>query len=310
MEGPREAAAADVDNISLRDLRSVVTGSDVARDEETRALATTLREALEARVTRMHDEWAGEITTLLDEGRVVRAVRLSSRPPEPSARLPVELAGRLAEAAGQAMNPESSSDLWASLLDAVAASPIRRSVVPAGLPENASPDLRKATHQQSGNIPALAKLLGVSIPPPPPVGSSRRQARCRVTHLAARDSPASLDRGRRTGASLRRGGSAARSPRRACTISCAWSAGPERARNHIRSTGVAGSRSALEARGVAGSRVSPEPAVSPGSTGVARSRQSHPEPETALLPPPVSPSEEPHELEPDPPSGQAGAGRR
>jgi hypothetical protein len=169
-----EAAAADVDSLSLRDLRSVVTGSEVARDEETRALATTLREALEARTRGMQEDWSGEITKLVDDGRVVRAVRLSSRPPEPSARLPVDVAERLATAAGEAMSPDCSSDLWASLLDAVAASPIRRSVVPAGLPTSATPELRKAAHQQSGNIPALAKLLGVSIPPPPQPGSNRR----------------------------------------------------------------------------------------------------------------------------------------
>jgi hypothetical protein len=182
-----EAAAADVDSISLRDLRSVVTGSEVARDEETRALATTLREALETRIRSMQEEWSGEISKLVDDGRVVRAVRLSSRPPEPSARLPVEVADRLATAAGEAMSPDCSSDLWAALLDAVAASPIRRSVVPTGLPDSATPDLRKAAHQQSGNIPALAKLLGVTIPPPPQPGSSRR--RTEGTGRAARRGP-------------------------------------------------------------------------------------------------------------------------
>ncbi len=38
-----EAAAKDVEEISLRDLRSVVAGADVARDDESRALAANLR---------------------------------------------------------------------------------------------------------------------------------------------------------------------------------------------------------------------------------------------------------------------------
>ncbi len=46
-----EAAAGAVDEISLRDLRSVVAGADTAtRDDESRLLASTLREALERRV--------------------------------------------------------------------------------------------------------------------------------------------------------------------------------------------------------------------------------------------------------------------
>ena len=79
-----EAAAKDVDEISLRDLRSVVAGADVARDEETRALASQLREALDRRVEAMGSQWSNEIGKHLDENRVVRALRLAARPPEPA----------------------------------------------------------------------------------------------------------------------------------------------------------------------------------------------------------------------------------
>ncbi|HMC39315.1 MAG TPA: hypothetical protein VKI19_06610, partial [Acidimicrobiales bacterium] len=162
-----EAAVAAIDDISMRDLRSVAAGADMARDEESRALAGRLREAIDARVAKLHAGWVDEITAQLDSGRVVRAVRLSGRPPDAGARLEPELAGRLAEAAGATMSPDTSADLWASMLEAVAESPIRRSVVPAGLPADAPPDLRRAAHQFSGSIPALAKMLGVTIPPPP-----------------------------------------------------------------------------------------------------------------------------------------------
>ncbi len=171
-----EAAAADADGISLRDLRAVVTGADVARDDETRALGAQLREALERRVTALHQEWAAEIIAHLDDNRLVRAIRLSSRPPDPAARLDAELSQRLADAAGRAMSPETSAERWASLLEAVAASPIRRNVQPVGLPADAPAELKRAAHQQSGSIPALAKLLGVTIPPPPrPSAAPRRR---------------------------------------------------------------------------------------------------------------------------------------
>ena len=43
-----EAAAKDIDEINLRDLRSIVAGGDAgARDDESRILAKTLREALD-----------------------------------------------------------------------------------------------------------------------------------------------------------------------------------------------------------------------------------------------------------------------
>ncbi len=172
-----EAAAKDVDEISLRDLRSVVAAADAARDDETRALAATLRDALARRVEEMRQAWSQEIAKHLDDNRVVRALRLAARPPEPAARLDPELTERLNDAAGQAMSPDTPSDRWLALLDAVAASPVRRSVKPAGLPSDPSPELRKAAHQQSGRIPALAAMLGVTIPPPPVAATSRRRSR-------------------------------------------------------------------------------------------------------------------------------------
>ncbi len=169
-----EAAAKDVEEISLRDLRSVVAGADVARDDESRALAASLREALDGRVDRLRQQWTGEIAKHLDENRVVRALRLAARPPEPSARMEPELTQRLSDAAGEAMASDTPPDRWLALIDAVAASPVRRSVKPAGLPAEPTPELRRAAHQQSGRIPALASMLGVAIPPPPAPAPGRR----------------------------------------------------------------------------------------------------------------------------------------
>src|SRR4051812_38279029 len=79
-----EAAMKSVDEISLRDLRAVVAGADAAaRDEDTRILATNLREALGRRVAKQRDDWLVEITTALDENRLGRALRGSARAPGP-----------------------------------------------------------------------------------------------------------------------------------------------------------------------------------------------------------------------------------
>jgi hypothetical protein len=172
-----EAAVAGIDDISLRDLRSVAAGADQARDDETRDLAHRLRDAIEVRVAKLHAEWVADITAQLDGGRPVRAVRLSSRPPDANARLDDELTARLVAAAGQTLGPDTAPDLWAAMLEAVSESPIRRSVVPAGLPADPTPELKRTAHQLSGSIPALAKMLGVTIPPPPvPTGVRRKPA--------------------------------------------------------------------------------------------------------------------------------------
>ena len=167
--------------MSLRDLRSVVAGADAARDDETRALGASLREALDRRVDAQRTRWSEEVANHLAENRVVRALRLAARPPEPAARLDSKLTEQLGEAASQAMAPDTPAERWLALLDAVAASPVRRSVKPVGLPSDPSPELRRATHQQSGRIPALAAMLGISIPPPPVPVAPRRPTRAAKT---------------------------------------------------------------------------------------------------------------------------------
>ncbi|MBO0747880.1 MAG: hypothetical protein J2O47_06005, partial [Acidimicrobiaceae bacterium] len=162
-----EAAAKAPADVSLRDLRSIVAGADAARDDESRALAGTLREALDGRVNTLRTNWTEEIERHLAENRIVRGLRLSGRPPEPSARLSAELSERISAAASAALNPETSGERWVALLEAVAESPVRRLVKPVGLPANASPDVLRAAHQQAGRVPALAGLLGIAIPPPP-----------------------------------------------------------------------------------------------------------------------------------------------
>ena len=165
-----DAAIAAGDEISLRDLRSVVTSAEVARDDESRLLARTLRESLDARLKQERDAWLEEITSALTDGRVVRALRIASRPPDAAMRFPVELGGQLSEAAGAAMSADAAPDRWLAVLDAVSVSPVRRTVTPAGVPADPSDEFMATAKQAAGRVPALGPLVGLApgTPPPPP----------------------------------------------------------------------------------------------------------------------------------------------
>ncbi len=162
------AARAAGRDVPLRELRSIVaSGSTVTLDDEGTEMASALRTSLDERVTALRDRWVERITSALDAGRVVDAVRASIRPPEPAARLSAELAVRLAEAAGQAMSVDTSPADWAALLDVVVDSPVRRTVKPQSLPAGADDALLAAARKASGYVPELARLMGIPIPPPP-----------------------------------------------------------------------------------------------------------------------------------------------
>ncbi|HXA74222.1 MAG TPA: hypothetical protein VNV83_08275 [Acidimicrobiales bacterium] len=159
----------------LRELRAVVAASRTLNlDEDGRAMAKALQEALDQRTTALREEWLSRITNALNDGRVQQAVEASIRPPEPGTRCPAELAVRLAGAAGEALSAEKAPEEWMQLLDAVVASPVRRNVKPAGIPDDEV--ARQAARHAAGAVPALAKLLGLRIPPPPPrrVDAERR----------------------------------------------------------------------------------------------------------------------------------------
>jgi hypothetical protein len=176
-----DAAIKLGDDLAMRDLRSLVSGSDAARDEASRELVVTLREMLERRVEEHRTAWSADVTKNLDEGHVVRALRISSRPPDPAARFSAELATRLRDAASAAMSPGTPEPQWLALLQAVVESPVRRTVRPEGLPANPSTELLDTARQQCGRVPALAPLLGISVPPPPgpvrPVAPTKAPAR-------------------------------------------------------------------------------------------------------------------------------------
>ena len=169
-----EAALAGIDELDLRDLRSVVVASESgATDEEAKALAEELRTKLTERVDREHAEWLAEVAATLADGRMVRALRLSSRPPKAGVPLPQDIVTRLTEAANAALTSETPSKRWITVMGAVAFSPVRRTVEPLGIPEKPDEELLAEVKKLSERIPHIAALFGVE-PTPPPKRPRRR----------------------------------------------------------------------------------------------------------------------------------------
>jgi hypothetical protein len=188
-----EAAAGREDEITLRDLRTTVVGAS-PRDEAGKALERQLREALERRVTKLRADWEAHISQAIEEGRVLQALRLSAKPPEPTARFPGALASRLASVAGEAMTSEVAPERWLALLSGAVESPVRRQVKPAGLPADPSGEVERQARMAAGRIPALARLLGMPIPPPPRPTAGERRISVRPPRTARSRPPRSTGR--------------------------------------------------------------------------------------------------------------------
>jgi len=157
-----DAALAGVDELDLRDLRSVVNAADDAgRDAEARSVADQLREALANRVEKEQAAWVAEVAENLQEGRVVRALRLSSRPPKAGSPLPGSLAEQLIAATNAALTAETGPQRWATVLDALALSPIRRRVVPESLPDKLPADLREVIAKLGSRLPEIAHIFAI-----------------------------------------------------------------------------------------------------------------------------------------------------
>ncbi len=157
-----DAATVDIAELDLRDLRSVVVAADAAaRDEETRALADQLRNSLSERVESDHVQWLRDLQAAVDEGRTVRALRLSSRPVKAGAPLPTELANRLTAAASAALADDVFPDRWATVLDALAFTPIRNAVTPAGYPADPPEEFLEAVRRVADRVPAIAAHYGI-----------------------------------------------------------------------------------------------------------------------------------------------------
>ena len=166
-----DAALAGIDEIDLRDLRSVVVAAEAgAAEEEAKALAEELRTKLTERVDREHAEWLAEVAATLADGRMVRALRLSSRPPKAGVPLPQDMVTRLTDAASAALASDTPTKRWTTVLGAVAFSPVRRTVQPQGIPEKPDKELLAEVTKLSERVPHIAALFGVEPTPPPKRG--------------------------------------------------------------------------------------------------------------------------------------------
>lgn len=158
-----EAAQRDLEVLDLRDLRSVVSTADAAaKDDETRALAQVLREGLATRADAEHASWLAELTATVEVGRIVRALRLSSRPPKAGAPLPADLATKLTEGAGAALTADGPAERWVAVLDALAFAPVRDKVVPASLPKDLHVDVRATIARLANRIPKIAHIFEIT----------------------------------------------------------------------------------------------------------------------------------------------------
>lgn len=162
-----EGALAGISEIDLRDIRKVVVAAENgAKDDESRALAQQLKDGLSARVEAEHGKWLSELNQLLVDGRTVRALRQSSRPPKAGAPLPAELATRLADAASASMTADTMPERWGTVLDAVAYSPVRQQVTPHAVPNKVTPELTATVKKLSKRVPHIAALFAPAPAPP------------------------------------------------------------------------------------------------------------------------------------------------
>ena len=188
-----DAALAGIEKVDLREIRSVVAAADrAARTNETRALAERLRAGFAARLEEDHRKWLEELAVTVNDGRVIRALRLSSRPPKAGAPLPVDMAERLSDLTATGLSADTAQQRWANVIDSLAFSPVRSRVVPAGIPEKPGEDLLSTVRRHADKLPQIAALFGIGDdtaqrdsaakpsaprkPPPPPPEKLEAQA--------------------------------------------------------------------------------------------------------------------------------------
>lgn len=163
------ALAADtiIEEIDLRDLRSIVVAADqlVAIDEATRALVAKMKQALVVRQETEIRNWFEDIEAAIKVNRVVRALRLSSQPPKAGVPFPAALAVQLVDATVLGMTPDAPAERWITLLEAAAFSPVHAKVLPPVLPPVVSDDLMKTVVRLAPLMPQLAVLFGVAVDP-------------------------------------------------------------------------------------------------------------------------------------------------
>ena len=153
--------------LRLRDLRAVVTSAKtVILDDEARTMLTDLKTQLTNKVEHLTNEWNTKIASALEAKDALLAVTLASRPPEFRLQVASTTAAAIATLVSETLTESLDGAAWVALVQAAAASPMHRSIKPTGIP--ADDAVRAEAIKVAGNIPEIAKMLGMKVPPPPP----------------------------------------------------------------------------------------------------------------------------------------------
>ena len=153
-----DGALRGMESVDLRDIRSVIVASEnVQKNDSVRSLSEALKEGFNKRVESDQNNWLKEVISTLKEGRVVRALRLSSRPPKAGFPLPEDLLQALTEATNKALTADTTQSRWGTIAEAAAFSPVHDKVVPEGVPENPNEELIKIIRRISSKAPSIVK---------------------------------------------------------------------------------------------------------------------------------------------------------
>ena len=153
-----DGALRGIESVDLRDIRSVIVASEnVQKNDSVRSLSEALKEGFNKRVESDQNNWLKEVISTLKEGRVVRALRLSSRPPKAGFPLPEDLLQALTEATNKALTSDATQSRWGTIAEAAAFSPVHDKVVPEGVPENPNEELIKIIRRISSKAPSIVK---------------------------------------------------------------------------------------------------------------------------------------------------------
>lgn len=157
-------------DLKLRDLRAVVTSAKtLTLDDEGRTQLKELQTALTAKLEVLRNRWTENLDSAMKKGNLAEALRLVARPPDMSTRVTSEVAQALVSAVSAALHADQEVAVWNELVALTVETSIRRNVKPLGIPADDS--AKALATKNAGAIPALAKLLGMAVPPPPPPSS-------------------------------------------------------------------------------------------------------------------------------------------
>ena len=188
-------------------------GGAPRRDGEKSSTASSVRSWTRP-LAELCTNWEEQYTHALEEGRVLQALRLSAQPPEPTARFPAGLVERLAASAGAAMTKTTPTERWLAIPRPPPARRFGGRFIRKVSPTIRSGEVLRRARLAAGSLPALAPLLGLSMPPPPkPLRPARpprppRPARPPAAGPAAPPEPEVAARAGARAAGVRAGGSA------------------------------------------------------------------------------------------------------